>query len=811
MTKESDVPAMGSRSERFLGFARFADMVRALNDAGVAHLARGGWFRQHFTWGPPMWEGILIVPCDHDTVLRLLAAFDAIDHAPQFPVSPEIYADPANLRDADAEFEDDDPADTGFIKFLPKSATGASVDVMVVTPDEFTPAYELSFVDEVAPGVAVRVPENEITRRRPLERLCPQVIRDVAVLDATWKEELAPAGHSVDVGALLDAAAASDAAPPIEVGVPLLRFQSIAGALAAAGVDHVLVGAWIRDAQYEPACFWHGHIEIPLRREAADRTFAALAGAGYVPAQPISPEEFLDSARRIHWIDEHQGAGGERERILTLIDPSPGLARVLLVGVTEEVFAEHLESACLQEVGPGVGAVVLDFSRTLRRYAGGGANGLREEWLERWLRADDGEAQLGGEGGREEQGNDIALHDEMLHFPEFVHIAQAFSDACVFFLADGSWHLPDIALGRPRWKGSFVLPGDPGIILRSLAVLEGLGYRPQQPVDPDGYDFPGDPSGRDGDLDDDADADYALIELLPARAGAPPIRLEVESVTEFMEEFRNARRQWASPNLTLCIPEVMWVDYPSEADLERRCPQALPFVARLDHLWRVAVQEDDDDAGGPGPASMSDILEAMLSMPLTWPDDVRDAKRIKGLSLDLYERLVPAMNRTGAPYVLEGAWFMDDERFSLVWDGELTIAQDLHAAEAAFTALASLDLMPQPAMSARDFADWRPEPSPSDEYLRREPFPMLRFFGRADPASRIRLVALSPPLFDNDCELAEIQEIAPDMPVLIRNTVNDGYAHSSCPQRLVQVRRLDAVVKEVVERGAAGDDAGGGD
>jgi len=384
---------------RFVSFDRFATMVRALNGAGVPHTAEGSWFLEHRDWGPPRWVGMLTVLCDPDVVVRLLAAFDSIGYRPKFPVDPEIYADPDNLPDLDWDAEDDenDPDHIIFLEFVPARSDGPSFYVMVVWPETFEERYEGAFIDEVAPGVPVRVPESPLSRLRPLERLCPQIIRDVAVLNVSWREELVPAGHSVDIAALLDRSSTNASArPPIEAGVSFPRFRAIVRAMNEVRARYMFVGSWAIELDYETPLFWDGHLQIPLRLTEVRKTFAALAGIGYVPRFPLSPEAFLDPSRRIHWMDERQDAEDDRQRILTFIDPAPGLPRVHLVGATSQSFHDHIEAAEFDRMGPGLAVAVLNFDILFDSWRGHCPQWLDDvERLDRSLRARRGPAGAG--------------------------------------------------------------------------------------------------------------------------------------------------------------------------------------------------------------------------------------------------------------------------------------------------------------------------------------------------------------------------------------------------------------------------------
>ena len=391
------------------------------------------------------------------------------------------------------------------------------------------------------------------------------------------------------------------------------------------------------------------------------------------------------------------------------------------------------------------------------------------------------------------------MDDKKLLFPAFARVACALDDAGVQFLADGDWYREQQSTGRPRWDGCFNVPCTTDTMVRALAALEAIDYRPARPVDPQIYGDPNSVPGMDGELEADDPANLIDLEFIPRAPETVPVCIEVDPPDYFAQRYRRGRVEHVGAGLSVHRPDIAWVECGHLLDLERRCPQSLPHVVVEDFVARRRAGEFAPDAWGPALPWPHDRLPPLLFLPPRWPDVLRDPG---GISFDVYEKLVRAMNLTGPRYILNGAWWIEEGwELELLWDGDLTVARQLDSLQDAFRSLAAPGFAPDPVISAEEFAAWQPDPGEVNDAFALELIPMAHFFSTAHLGARVRVVAPSPAEFDDDWDLAEIQELAPGMPVLTRDPVNEGMAYSACPQSLSHVRELDRVVRESNELG----------
>jgi len=181
------------------------------------------------------------------------------------------------------------------------------------------------------------------------------------------------------------------------------------------------------------------------------------------------------------------------------------------------------------------------------------------------------------------------------------------------------------------------------------------------------------------------------------------------------------------------------------------------------------------------------------------------------LRFERFEAVVRALHDAGVPFIVDGAWALEhgawflDPAYDapLFWKGHLVIPRQHKAVYETFVALASIGYEPRPATSPEDLAAWeQPERWNDGDPDQPELVPLQAFVNPEHPTATIRLAAESSEHFEEDWDAAEVQEVAPGMPVLALNPAEEGTIECEGPQRMWLVRFFDEVIKEI-ERIAA--------
>jgi hypothetical protein len=288
-------------------------------------------------------------------VLGTLAAFASIGYQPQFPVNSTIYADPDDLPTLNWVFEENDPEDIGHIMFLPDDPDGVPVKMIVEHPNEFEALLEDVRLDEIAPGIPVRVRWFAGIRRAGLEQICPQTFRDLAVLDLTWPERGFVELADDDV---VDDAEESEVARVLRYwepqdGLTFDAYAALVAAMNASGACYLLDGCWVvkRD---DVRPHWDGCLTLTLDLESDRKTFAALASLGFSPEPPVTPEDLADPAQREHWTGEGLFPEGWPIRVLKFTSPVVPCSPIRVFSMEPSDFEKRRDAATVEELSPGM-------------------------------------------------------------------------------------------------------------------------------------------------------------------------------------------------------------------------------------------------------------------------------------------------------------------------------------------------------------------------------------------------------------------------------------------------------------------------
>lgn len=387
------------------------------------------------------------------------------------------------------------------------------------------------------------------------------------------------------------------------------------------------------------------------------------------------------------------------------------------------------------------------------------------------------------------------LNAHLMSVEVFEAVARALNDAGVPFIAQGRWSVGWITVREPGWFGFFVVPPNPDDITRALAALAEIGYKPEAPVFPDAYGkLLGPPLFKRGQGLVDRSA--GTIKLLPETASHRAILLVVDWPARFPWRHHRAPVEEIAPGVPVRT---------IEADIRilsygyRDCPQSLARVRELARIWR---EEGPEGLGGPFsalPGSRGTGCD--LPPSFEW-----------GIRFERYATIVAVMNGTGMRYILDGHWdFRWDELPPLGWWGDVVIPMDVDSARKTFEALASLGYAPCDSTGPEEFVD----PSQADRWKEldddEDDARMLHFAPHEHSTETdITVVALQPSYFEQDRELAHLDELMAGTQVLVYDSCARGAGRPRwCPQELVEVVDIYLFVQEMIEEVKAAFPEGG--
>lgn len=156
----------------------FERIIRALNGAGVPFIVVGGVAVVAHGYGRTTRDLDIVIRLQPDLIRAAFGALELLGYRPAVPVTAEAFAD--------AEQRSRWIADKGMtvLNFFSDRHRGATVDVFTAEPFDFSSEYEGAMVQNIAPGVPVR-----IVRLSTLIRLKKQVgrLQDLADIEELRK------------------------------------------------------------------------------------------------------------------------------------------------------------------------------------------------------------------------------------------------------------------------------------------------------------------------------------------------------------------------------------------------------------------------------------------------------------------------------------------------------------------------------------------------------------------------------------------------------------------------------------------------
>lgn len=151
-------------------------IVRALNDAAVPFIVVGGLAVVAHGYGRLTQDLDLVIRLEPDTVRKAFRALAALGYQPRVPVTADGFADPQQRARWIAE------KGMTVLNFHSDQHRETPVDVFTKEPFDFPAEYAAAMVEDVAPGVPVRIVRLASLLRLKQEAGRPQDLADIAEL-----------------------------------------------------------------------------------------------------------------------------------------------------------------------------------------------------------------------------------------------------------------------------------------------------------------------------------------------------------------------------------------------------------------------------------------------------------------------------------------------------------------------------------------------------------------------------------------------------------------------------------------------------
>lgn len=157
-------------------------IARALNEAGVPFIVVGGLAVNAHGYGRATQDIDLVISLDPAAVRRAFQALASLGYGPRVPVTAEGFADPTQRTRWMTE------KGMTVLNFHSDRHRETPVDVFVTEPFDFDREHGLALVEEVAPGVPLRIVRLETLLRLKEDAGRPQDLADVAELRSLQSE-----------------------------------------------------------------------------------------------------------------------------------------------------------------------------------------------------------------------------------------------------------------------------------------------------------------------------------------------------------------------------------------------------------------------------------------------------------------------------------------------------------------------------------------------------------------------------------------------------------------------------------------------
>ena len=151
-------------------------IARVLNDTGVSFVIVGGLAVVAHGYGRQTAALDIVVRLDPETIRRAFQALATLGYRPRVPVTAAGFADPQQRAQWIVE------KGMTVLNFHSDLHRETPIDVFVAEPFDFIEEYRQAMVQEIAPGVSVRVVRLETLLRLKESAARPQDLADIAEL-----------------------------------------------------------------------------------------------------------------------------------------------------------------------------------------------------------------------------------------------------------------------------------------------------------------------------------------------------------------------------------------------------------------------------------------------------------------------------------------------------------------------------------------------------------------------------------------------------------------------------------------------------
>lgn len=156
--------------------ASFQAVVRALNDANVPFIVVRGIAVNAHGYGRQTWDVDLVIKLRPDVIQSAFRALESLGYRPRVPITAEGFGDAAQRARWIAE------KGMAVLNFHSDGHRETPVDVFVSEPFDFDEEHRLALVEEMAPGVPVRILRLASLLKLKQDAGRPQDLADISEL-----------------------------------------------------------------------------------------------------------------------------------------------------------------------------------------------------------------------------------------------------------------------------------------------------------------------------------------------------------------------------------------------------------------------------------------------------------------------------------------------------------------------------------------------------------------------------------------------------------------------------------------------------
>lgn len=158
-------------------------IVRSLNEASVPFVVVDGLAVVAHGYGRQTRYLDLVIRLDPDTIRAAFRALGSLGYQPRVPVTADAFADPQQRGRWIQE------KGMRVLNFHSDRLRETPVDIFVSEPFDFGVEYASAIVEQIAPGVSVRILRLETLLRLKQEAGRPQDLADIAELKLIHQED----------------------------------------------------------------------------------------------------------------------------------------------------------------------------------------------------------------------------------------------------------------------------------------------------------------------------------------------------------------------------------------------------------------------------------------------------------------------------------------------------------------------------------------------------------------------------------------------------------------------------------------------